>query len=80
MLFWLCLQSLRSTWPQKKNLKYSSVFRDDLLAGLTPAREMDHVIKILDSARPPHWAFFQLSPSDLGPTKDYITDLLNKGK
>lgn len=41
---------------------YSSVSRDDLPAGLPPAREGDYKIKILDNAKT-HRALFQLFPS-----------------
>lgn len=58
--------------------KYSSVFRDDLPARLPPARDVDHEIKTLDNAEPPHRVLFQLSPSKPLVTKEHITDLLNK--
>lgn len=60
--------------------KYSSTFRSDRPAGLSPALELHHEIRTLDGARPPRRVFFQLSPSELLATKKYITDLLNKGK
>lgn len=60
--------------------KYSSIFRDDLPAGLPLAQEVDHEIKTLNDAKPPHKTLFHLSPSELLATKEYITELLKKGK
>lgn len=58
--------------------KYSSVFRDDLPAGLPLARGMDHEIKTLDDAKPLYRGLFQLSSSELPATKECITELLDK--
>lgn len=60
--------------------EFNSVFRDDLPAGLPPKREVDHKIEIISDSSPPHPGIFQLSPAGLLATKEYITDLLRKGK
>lgn len=60
--------------------KYTSVFRDELPEGLPPKRSVDHEINIAEGSKPPHQPLFQLSPSELIATKNYVTDMLNKGK
>lgn len=41
---------------------------------------MEHRIEIDKEIKPPHWSLFQLSPSELLATREYITDLLKKEK
>lgn len=67
---------------QKRDLaeKYAAVFRDDLPQGLPPERSVDHEINIVEGSKPPHRALFQLSPAELVATKNYVTEMLNKGK
>eukprot|EP00171_Calliarthron_tuberculosum_P008045 IDg8045t1 len=62
--------------------KYEKVFRDDLLEGLLPCRLVDNAIPLVGDAaqRPPHRALFQLSPLEMVAVKEYVTDLLRKGK
>lgn len=60
--------------------KYNFVFRDDLPPGLPPTRAVDQKIEVVKGARPPHRALFQLSPSELIATKEYLTEMLNQGK
>lgn len=60
--------------------QFSEVFRDDLPAGLPPKRSVDHTIEIEEDSKPPHRPIFQLSPAELLATKEYIVDLLKKGK
>ena len=48
--------------------------------GLPLEREVDHEIQTEEGARPPKRALFQLSPAELEATKEYISDLLKKGK
>lgn len=59
---------------------FSEVFRDDLPEGLLPERDFDHRIETTPDYSPPHRDMFQLSPAELLVTKEYITDLLKKGK
>lgn len=60
--------------------KYSSVFRDELPEGLPPKRFVDHDINVIEGSKPPYRPLFQLSPSELLARKNYVVDLLNKGK
>lgn len=60
--------------------EFSTVFRSDLPNGLPPRREVDHEIEIEENSTPPHRGIFQLSPAELLATKEYVTDLLRKGK
>lgn len=60
--------------------EFSSVFHDDLPDGLPPKRNIDHQIEIRVDAKPPHKPIFQLSPAELLATKEYVTELLKKGK
>lgn len=59
---------------------FSTVFRDDVPAGLLPNRDIDHHIKVLPYSSPPHAGILQLSPTESLSTKKYIKDLLRKGK
>ncbi len=49
-------------------------------AGFLPEREIDHEIPIEDGTRPSHRPLYQLSPAELKAAKEYIVDLLEKGK
>lgn len=60
--------------------RFAHVFRNDLPARLPPERVVDHRIETQDGEKPPHRPLFQLSPAELLATKEYITDLLRKGK
>lgn len=60
--------------------EFSTVFRSDLTHGLPPRREVDHKIENEENSTAPHTDIFQLSPAELLATKEYITDLLRKGK
>ena len=60
--------------------KYSTVFRYELPSGLSPKRSVDHAIELEDGARPSNRPLFQLSPAELMAVKEYVVDLLKKGK
>lgn len=60
--------------------KYNPVFRSELAEGLPLERLIDHEIFVHQDAKPPHRALFHLSPLELMVTKEYVTDLLRKGK
>lgn len=60
--------------------EFHDLFTDELPPGLPPKRSVDHVIEVEDDKKPPNRPIFQLSPAELLPTKDYLIDLLNKGK
>lgn len=45
--------------------EFSSVFRNDLPAGLPPQRDIDNFIQTDPSQKPPHCPIFHLSPSGL---------------
>lgn len=68
--------------PDVKALKeeFNTVFRNDLPHGLPPKRDVDHKIEVQPDSSPPHRGIFQLSPAELLATKEYVTDLLKKGK
>lgn len=59
---------------------YAYLFRQDLPNGLPPERKVDHAIETQPDAKPPHRPLFQLSPAELLATKEYIIELLRKGK
>lgn len=56
------------------------MFCDDLPSGLPPERDVDHQIDILPGIKTPRRPIFQLSPAELLATKEYVADLLSKGK
>ena len=60
--------------------KYNSVFRSELPDGLPPERAVEHEIDVEDGSKPPHRSLYQLSPAELEAAKEYIEDLLKKGK
>ena len=60
--------------------KYSTVFRHELPSGLPPKISVDHAIELEDGARPPKNPLIQLSPAELMVVKEYVVDLLKKGK
>lgn len=60
--------------------KFSTVFRDELPTGLPPKRAIDHAIELEEGARPPNRTLFQLSPAELVAVKEYVLELLKKGK
>lgn len=60
--------------------KFWSVFQKDPRDGLPPKREVDHEIQISPESKPSFRPIFHLSPAELIETKEYITELLNKGK
>ena len=70
------------TNPGLKELleKYNTVFQYDLPSGLPPERRIDHEIETDKDAKPPHRPLYQLSPIELKAMKDYVEDLLKKGK
>ncbi len=59
---------------------YSEVFQEELPPGLPPTREVDHEIVTDPEAKPPHRPLYQLSPKELVSMKNYVQDLLQKGK
>ena len=60
--------------------QYHDVFKTELPKGLLPERAVDHEIEIEDGAKTPHRPLFQLSPAELVACKEYVQDLLKKGK
>lgn len=60
--------------------EFEDVFRDDLPDGLPTTRDVDHKIETHPDADPTHRGIFQLSPAELAATKEYVTELLRKGK
>lgn len=59
--------------------RYESFFRDRLPPGLPPKRKVDHSIEVIRDEKPHHRPLIQLSPAELVATKEYVTDLLNRG-
>jgi hypothetical protein len=59
---------------------YSDVFRSELPEGLPPKRSVDHGIETEHGAKPPHRSLYQLSSAELQAAKDYVMDLMKKGK
>ena len=60
--------------------KYKELFRDQLPKGLPPKRSVDHEIETSIESKPPHRPLYHLSPVELKATKEYVEDLLKKGK
>ena len=60
--------------------KYKRVFRSELPDGLPPKRAVDHEIEVEEGSKPPHRPLYQLSPAELKAAKEYVEDLLKKGK
>lgn len=60
--------------------RFENVFREDLPGGLPPKRSIDHAIEIEEGAKPPSRPLYQLSPAELLAVKEYVVDLLRKGK
>lgn len=59
---------------------FSTVIRDDLPAGLPSKTDVDHKLKVGPDSKSPHISMFQLSPTELNPQKNYISDLLRTKK
>lgn len=72
----------RSIDPKMQSLlkEYSDVFRSELPDGLPPKRSVDHAIETENGAKPPHRSLYQLSPAELQAAKEYVVDLMKKGK
>lgn len=60
--------------------KFCTVFQEELPPGLPPERDVDHEIQTEEDAKPPHRPMYQLSPVELKAMKDYVGELLDKGK
>lgn len=60
--------------------RFDGTFQDDLPGGLPPERSIDHEIEIDEDAKPPARPLYQLSPAELVAVKQYVADLLKKGK
>jgi hypothetical protein len=60
--------------------RYSGVFRTELPDGLPPKRSVDHEIETEPGAKRPHRSLYQLSPLELQAAKEYVVDLMKKGK
>ena len=60
--------------------KYECVFRSELPSGLPPERGVEHTIEVEEGSKPPHRPLYQLSPAELEASKEYVEDLLTKGK
>lgn len=74
--------AITSSDSEVQNLLYRFryAFRDTLPARLPPERSVDHAIEINENARPPLRLLHQLSPAELLIVKEYVIDLLRKGK
>lgn len=59
---------------------FEDVCQEELPSGLPPIRDVDQEIIADESTKPPHRLLYQLSPSELISTKNYVQDLLSKGK
>lgn len=68
--------------PDKRTLteEFSEIFRDDLPPALPLKRCADYVVDTENESKPPFRPIFQLPPAELSASKEYITDLLKKGK
>lgn len=64
----------------KLEKEIEDVFRDELPARLPPERDVDHKIEVEPNSSPPHCRMFQPSPAELLAAKEYVADLLKKGK
>lgn len=60
--------------------RFNTLFRNDPQAGLPPKRPVDHQIDITPDHSPPHRTLFQIAPAELIATRQYVTELLKKGK
>lgn len=60
--------------------KYKTFFRSDFPSGLPPRREVDHAIELETDSKLPRRPLSELSPMDFAATREYIDDLLSKGK
>ena len=56
------------------------MFRDQFPNGLPPKRSLDHEIETSIESKPPHLPLYHLSPVEIKATKEYVEDLLKKGK
>lgn len=59
---------------------YKSLFRSELLGELSAKTLGEHAIEVEKGSKPPHHSLYHLSPAEQRHTKEYIEDLLNKGK
>lgn len=59
--------------------KFSLVFRNDLPDGFPPERDINHKIEVKFNLFSQHEGIFQLLPAETLATKEYVSDLLNKG-
>jgi hypothetical protein len=73
---------LQSTDPRMEHAlkKYKDVFRSELLSGIPLKRSVDHSIETGQGAKLPHRPLYQLSPAELHESKEYVVDLMYKGK
>lgn len=79
------LTSGRKQIKGNKNLndllsRFDDVFTDELPAGLPKRRDEDHCIEVEEGSRPPTRPLYQLSPAELLAVKQYVEELLRKGK
>ena len=61
-------------------VKHKSIFREELPDGLPPERSIDHGIELEPHHRPPKHPLYQLSLAELVAVKEYVINLLKKGK
>lgn len=59
--------------------KFCTVFREELLSGLPPERNVYHKIETNKDAKPPHRPLHQLSPIELKAMKNLYRNCWNKG-
>lgn len=55
------------------------MFRDNLISGLSPEKYVDNQIHILPDFKPPS-SYISVSSAELLDTKEYVAELLSKGK
>lgn len=67
---------LRDGEALKLRNEFADGFSGELSDGLPPIRDADHRIKVLPNLKPPHRRLFQLSPTELVATKEYVSELI----
>src|ERR1043165_2396783 len=64
---------------QKLITQYKDIFPKTLPDHLPPKRSLDHAIKLIPGAEPPHRQIYQLSYDETNELKKQLEDLLQKG-
>jgi Reverse transcriptase (RNA-dependent DNA polymerase) len=76
------LDEVQRTDPRMEHVlkKCNDVFRSELPNGLPLKLSVDHSIETEPGAKPPHRPLYKLSPAELHAAKEYVVDLMHKGK